>query len=91
MPGKWHTEWQSYFVNKEQTISNELFTTPSKTRRADVLLNNYVIEFQHSLISEKEIEARKKDWECVDKKIIWVIDGNETCTVQPKRTLTVMI
>ena len=23
MPGKWHTEWQSYFVNKEQTISNE--------------------------------------------------------------------
>ena len=84
MPGKWHTEWQSYFVNKEQTISNELFTTPSKTRRADVLLKNYVIEFQHSLISEKEIEARKKDWECVDKKIIWVIDGNETCTVKPK-------
>jgi hypothetical protein len=84
MPGKWHNEWQSYFDNKEETVYNAMFTTPSKTRRADVLLNNYVIEFQHSQISEQEIEKRMKDWSCENKKIFWVIDGNDTCEVEEK-------
>lgn len=84
MPGEWHTEWQSYFNDREKTIYNDNFTTLSKRRRADVLLSNYVIEFQNSKISIEEVEARKKDWSYCDKKIIWVINGNHTCVVSPK-------
>ena len=44
MPGEWHNEWQSFFNKNEITVKNNNFTTKSKTRRADVLLNNYIIE-----------------------------------------------
>lgn len=91
MPGKWHTEWQSYFDNREETIHNDRFTTISKTRRADVLLSNYAIEFQHSQISITEIQARKRDWGCVGKKIIWVINGNDTCKVNVKNKNTCIV
>ena len=84
MPGEWHTEWQSYFNDREKTIYNDNFTTLSKRRRADVLLSNYVIEFQNSKITIEEVEARKKDWSYCGKKIIWVINGNHTCVVSPK-------
>ena len=42
-----------------------------------------MLEFQHSKISENEVNDRKEDYEQHDLKIIWIIDGNETISVKP--------
>ena len=84
MPGAWHNEWQSHFCKKEVTITNKNFCTPSKTRRADVLLNKYIIEFQHSEPkNRREIQSRQIDWKHENKEIIWIIDGNFSCNITP--------
>lgn len=52
---EWHLLWQSRYPhdNQEVVVSNE-----SARHRADVLINNTVIEFQHSPISVEEFQKR---------------------------------
>lgn len=45
--------------------------------RADVLINNYVIEFQHSPISREEFNARNWFYSYCGYKIIWVFDMSD--------------
>lgn len=76
----WHNSWKNIFDEPEKTYkkNNEMY----KGRRADVNLNDeYVIEFQHSKISKKEVNERKSDYESNKKSIIWIIDGDDSIKV----------
>ena len=48
-----------------------------KKHRADVLINGYVIEFQHSPISRDEIKERNEFYTNCGYKVIWVFDAND--------------
>lgn len=45
-----------------------------RNRRADVMIGDLCIEFQHSRITSEEVCARNQDWASVGKKVIWVVD-----------------
>ena len=76
---EWHSEWQTNFPlhTREQELKKKN-NLQIRDRRADVLLDNKVIEFQHSNITSKEVQERQKDYTLHNKEIIWVIDGNDT-------------
>ena len=68
----WHKEWQSNFNQIEILIGNNI---------ADVLIGNNIIEFQHSYISEEDVENRKINATNYNKTLNWVIDCNNTIEV----------
>lgn len=79
---EWHNEWQGNFPVTEIEF-HKINENQFKGRRTDVLLNETtVIEFQHSLITEKEVVERTNDYNLHNKKIVWVIDGNKNISVK---------
>ena len=79
---EWHKEWQKSFENIE-IYYKKTNDDQYKNRRADVVLNNseYIIEFQNSKISYEDVNKRKLDYKKHNKKIIWVINGENTIEV----------
>jgi hypothetical protein len=70
----WHRGWQEKFPEECQEIvleNNEI------KHRADVLINNTVIEFQHSRITHEEILERNKFYLSCGHPVVWVFDANE--------------
>jgi hypothetical protein len=65
---KWHKNWQNNFEETEIHIGN---------RYADAVVNDIVIEFQHSRITKELVDKRKKNYENNNKKLYWIIDCNE--------------
>lgn len=67
----WHLGWQSKFPieNREVVVENN-----GVVHRADVLINNTVIEFQHSPISGEEFEARNNFYKNCGFKVVWLFD-----------------
>lgn len=67
----WHIEWQKRFPEKcyEVVVSNR-----SEKHIADVLINNTVIEFQHSSISLDDFNKRNKFYISCGYKVVWVFD-----------------
>ena len=80
---EWHSEWQSNFPNREQPFPR-INDKQIKNRKADVLIkdHNFVVEFQHSKIDYEEVNNRKNDYDLNNKKIIWIIDGNNGISVK---------
>jgi len=68
----WHKEWQSYFKHIEIPIGNNI---------ADVLINDNIIEFQHSYISKEDIEDRYTNAQNHNKTLSWVVDCNDSIEV----------
>jgi hypothetical protein len=66
---EWHKNWQNNFENTEITIGN---------RRADAVIGDIVLEFQHSLITKELVELRQKNYIENDTKLYWIIDCNNT-------------
>lgn len=68
----WHFEWQSKFPidSREVVVEKE-----GVVHRADVLIKNTVIEFQHSLISGEEFEARNRFYKNCGYRVIWLFDA----------------
>lgn len=68
---EWHYEWQSRFPmqNREVVLEKD-----GIKHRADICINNTVIEFQHSPISGDEIYARNKFYMSCGYKVVWVFD-----------------
>lgn len=71
----WHAEWQGNFENTE--VSFKQITDQIKERRADVVVNDFIIEIQHSCIEKEEVLNRNHDYALHNKKVIWIIDGNK--------------
>ena len=67
----WHYDWQNQFPVDNQEI---VFTKNNKTHRADVFINNTVIEFQHSPITEAEFNDRNDFYKSLGHKVIWIFD-----------------
>lgn len=72
---KWHKEWESHFENSEIYFGN---------RRADAVVDNKVLEFQHSNISKEEIDNRSNDYNSYNKVIYWIIDCTRNIKVDNK-------
>ena len=68
----WHKDWQNNFEQKEIPIGNHI---------ADVIVDNIIIEFQHSYISKEDVESRNKNSINNNKLLYWVIDCNNTIEV----------
>ena len=68
---EWHVSWQSYYPleNQEVAVINDL-----GRHRADVLINNTVVEFQHSPISAEEFQERNEFYTACGYKVIWLFD-----------------
>ena len=66
----WHREWQSNFERTE-------VSTVATNRRADVVVNDTVLEVQHSYINKMEVSERNADYKRVGYRVVWLVD----CTV----------
>jgi hypothetical protein len=75
--GKWHCMIQGFFPLIEQKF-DKLQEEQIKDRRADIVIPNYnyIVEVQHSHISDSEVICRNKDYSLHNMKLIWIIDGN---------------
>ena len=70
----WHTKWQGYFKCTE--VEHRKQDGGFSNRRADAVVRDQVIEFQHSHISKNEVNQRMHDYGLHKKNVLWVIDGN---------------
>jgi hypothetical protein len=78
----WHAEWQGNFPVIEYKFPYKN-SDQIKKRSADVALEEFkkTVEFQHSPITKDEVNDRKNDHKMHGFDIIWIIDGNNTITV----------
>ena len=72
---EWYTNWQNNFANVE--IKFEKKENQVKSRKADILIeeHNLVINLQYKNI-KLNVNAYINDYKIHNKKIIWIIDGN---------------
>ena len=68
----WHYDWQKQFPVDNQEI---VFAKNNKIHRADVFINNTVIEFQHSPITEAEFNDRNNFYKSFGYKVLWIFDA----------------
>ena len=70
----WHFEWQSKFPIESREVFVE---KDGVVHRADILLNDTVIEFQHSPISGEEFEARNSFYNSCGYRVVWLFDATD--------------
>ena len=68
----WHRKWQNSFPKECQEV---VVQKDGIKHRADVLINNTVIEFQHSPITAEEIAERNRFYLECGHKVVWVFDA----------------
>lgn len=68
---EWHQSWQAKFPIKNQEV---VMTHNGIKHRADVFINDTVIEFQHSPLSSLEFEERNRFYTSLGYKVVWVFD-----------------
>ena len=71
----WHMDWQNAFPEESREIVVE---RNGVRHRADVLVNNTVIEFQHSVISPEEFRKRNAFYSDAGYRVIWIFDMTES-------------
>ena len=71
---EWHRAWQSNYPleNQEIAVSNEF-----GRHRADVLINDTVVEFQHSPLSAEDFRERNEFYAACGYRVIWLFDARE--------------
>ena len=79
----WHREWQERYPeeNREITVKNN-----GKIHIADVLINDTVIEFQHSHLSEKDFLARTDFYINEGYSLVWLFDADCQQDLAPQIT-----
>lgn len=68
---EWHEEWQNRFPKENREV---VLASNGEKHRADVLIDNTVIEFQHSSLSSHEFERRNDFYLSLGYNIIWIFD-----------------
>ena len=71
---EWHYNWQLKFPEDTREIVVE---KNGIKHRADILINNTVIEFQHSPITSDEIKKRNEFYLACGYNMVWVFDAND--------------
>ena len=70
----WHLNWQlNFYKYMEIDIGSN---------RADILINDLIIEFQHSKIEIVDINNRYTNAKNFNKKLIWIIDCNQSISIE---------
>lgn len=69
---KWHMDWQKKFELNEIAIGN---------CRADAVINNIILEFQHSEINSELVITRQKNYINHNKELYWIIDCNDNSVI----------
>ena len=77
----WHAEWQSHFEHTEVSFN----TLRGQPRRADIVEDNFVLEIQHSHITQEEVTQRTLDYNENGKIVLWIIDGREVDVAPAKQ------
>lgn len=67
----WHFQWQKRFADE---CIEKVITRGNEKHIADVLVNDIVIEFQHSAISIEDFRKRNTFYNACGYKVIWVFD-----------------
>lgn len=81
---EWHLSWQKLFPEECREVPLEL---NGEKHRADVLINNTVIEFQHSPIRAEEIARRNAFYLSCGYDMVWVFDANDQIKNEYEETL----
>ena len=71
---EWHKAWQNKFPSEYKEHDME---ADGEKHRADVFINNTVIEFQHSPITYEDFTKRNRFYLKLGYKIIWVFDASD--------------
>ncbi len=71
---EWHRDWQQRFPVDSREVVVERFGTK---HRADILINDTVVEFQHSNISNDEFNERNRFYNRCGYDVIWLFDLQE--------------
>ena len=71
---QWHKKMQNYFPQKFREV---IVKYNNRKHRADILINNIVIEFQHSPISITEFNERNDFFKKAGYQLAWVFDLSE--------------
>ena len=71
---EWHLAWQQQFPEQNTEVVIE---KDGIKHRADVCINNTVIEFQHSPITAQEIAERNIFYLGCGYKMVWVFDATD--------------
>ena len=66
----WHKNWQDEFIDNEIHIGD---------RYADAIVNNIVLEFQHSEIDQDLVIKRQLNYTNHNKELFWIIDCTNDC------------
>ena len=72
---EWHMNWQNKFP--KDNIEVVKINRDGKKHIADVLINDNVIEFQHSHMSFDEFNDRNEFYSKFNYHVIWIFDGND--------------
>lgn len=81
---EWHLNWQRQFPEECREVVVE---NGEEKHRADVLIKNTVIEFQHSPITANEIARRNNFYLSCGYRMIWVFDAENQIKNQYEDTL----
>ncbi len=68
---EWHSKWQEQFPMNSREI---VFEKDGEKHRADIFINDTIIEFQHSNLSPNEFKERNTFYLSLGYKVIWVFD-----------------
>ena len=71
---EWHKAWQERFPLKNREI---VLNIDNEIHRADVLIDNTVIEFQHSPMTSEEFSERSRFYLNNGYNVIWLFDEIE--------------
>ena len=81
---EWHRNWQNYFPKECQEV---VMSNGVETHRADVCINNTVIEFQHSNITREDFTARNIFYTSLGYDVEWVFDADNKLRNEGKNYL----
>lgn len=71
---EWHLSWQKSFPEQYREVVIE---KDGNKHRADICINNTVIEFQHSPITGEEIAKRNDFYLSCGYDVVWVFDASD--------------
>ncbi len=71
---EWHHQWQQQFPSEMREI---VIVKDGIKHRADILINDTILEFQHSYITAEEYENRNNFYKNAGYKVIWLFDIQE--------------
>ncbi|MCH5315614.1 MAG: hypothetical protein J1E81_06850 [Eubacterium sp.] len=71
---EWHRSWQEQFPIECREVPIE---HNGIKHRADVCVGKVIFEFQHSQISNEEIQARNLFYTSAGYELIWIFDAND--------------